>query len=193
MTLNISNIFFAVVFFVCFASSSAWKGKATEIEIPRSNFAVPNAASEIITPIATNATAMKEWVSKMLYDHELRSCCHNLKQLKDFPQLDCEGIVDGMAPVANSGYGDPNYYHYFWKCVAQAKDNRECCHENGLGSVCLPICNAGSDRPSFEEMNVLLVQECFANVPGILSTCISKSRMRITGAQINVQMGKGNK
>lgn len=73
-----------------------------------------------------------EMLSGLIYDQEMRACCEHQNQYGNFATLNCTAIKDGILPVANGGYANPNYYAYFWNCISRRNDHRECCIDHGV-------------------------------------------------------------
>jgi hypothetical protein len=91
----------------------------------------------VLFPPSTNAKtdghkSIGELLSGLIYDQEMRVCCERIQQIADFSILNCSTVKDGVLPVANGGYANPNYYNYFWNCISRRYDNRECCREKGV-------------------------------------------------------------
>jgi len=131
---------------------------------------------------------LRAMIAKMLYDQEMSSCCKRMHQSPTFyDRIDCSQISDGMVVVPDGGYGNPNFYEYFWRCISKGKDHTECCVDHGISRECLPICNSAK-RPSFEDMNIMLAKPCFTGLTEVLSACIAKSRAKLVGAKVLVQL-----
>jgi hypothetical protein len=77
--------------------------------------------------------SIKEMLSGLIYDQELRMCCMQIQQKRDFGAiLDCSAVNEGALPVSNGGYANSNYYNFFWNCIAQQNDYTDCCKNHGV-------------------------------------------------------------
>jgi hypothetical protein len=75
---------------------------------------------------------LREMLSQILFDREMRTCCAKIEQSPEFMELNCANITGGILPVDNFGYGDMNYYQYFWECIAKGVDHSLCCYLKGV-------------------------------------------------------------